>query len=47
MIIGEIGDISRFKSPAALAKYAGCAPREHSSLEKPVVIEKQGAKIDG
>lgn len=31
MIIGEIGDISRFKSPAALAKYAGCAPREHSS----------------
>jgi len=31
MIIGETGDISRFKSPAALAKYAGCAPREHSS----------------
>ncbi len=31
MIIGEIGDISRFKSPATLAKYAGCAPREHSS----------------
>ena len=31
MIIGEIGDISRFKSPAALAKYAGCAPREYSS----------------
>jgi len=31
MIIGEIGDITRFKSPAALAKYAGCAPREHSS----------------
>lgn len=31
MIIGEIGDIARFKSPAALAKYAGCAPREHSS----------------
>lgn len=31
MILGEIGDISRFKSPAALAKYAGCAPREHSS----------------
>ena len=31
MIIGEIGDISRFKSPSALAKYAGCAPREHSS----------------
>lgn len=31
MIIGEIGYISRFKSPAALAKYAGCAPREHSS----------------
>ena len=30
-IIGEIGDISRFKSPAALAKYAGCAPREYSS----------------
>ena len=31
MIIGEIGDINRFHSPASLAKYAGCAPREHSS----------------
>lgn len=30
-IIGEIGDIKRFKTPGALAKYAGCAPREHSS----------------
>lgn len=30
-IIGEVGDIARFKSPAALAKYAGCAPRECSS----------------
>ena len=30
-MIGEIGDIARFKSPASLAKYAGCAPREHSS----------------
>jgi transposase len=30
-IIGEIGDVSRFHSPSALAKYAGCAPREHSS----------------
>ena len=30
-IIGEVGDISRFHVPAALAKYAGCAPREHSS----------------
>lgn len=30
-IVGEIGDISRFHSPAALAKYAGCAPRECSS----------------
>jgi transposase len=30
-VIGEIGDISRFSSPGALAKYAGCAPREHSS----------------
>jgi transposase len=30
-IIGEVGDISRFKSPAALAKYAGCSPRECSS----------------
>lgn len=30
-IIGEIGDIARFKSPASLAKYAGCAPRECSS----------------
>ena len=30
-IIGEIGDITRFHSPGALAKYAGCAPREHSS----------------
>ena len=31
IIIGEIGDISRFHSPASLAKYAGCAPREFSS----------------
>ncbi|MBI3335562.1 MAG: IS110 family transposase [Candidatus Portnoybacteria bacterium] len=30
-LIGEIGDISRFHSPGALAKYAGCAPRQHSS----------------
>ena len=30
-IVGEIGDINRFHSPGALAKYAGCAPREHSS----------------
>jgi transposase len=30
-LIGEIGDVSRFHSPGALAKYAGCAPREHSS----------------
>lgn len=30
-LIGEIGDINRFHSPASLAKYAGCSPREHSS----------------
>lgn len=30
-MIGEIGDINRFRSPASLAKYAGCAPREFSS----------------
>ena len=30
-VIGEVGDISRFHSPAQLAKYAGCAPRECSS----------------
>ncbi len=30
-IIGEVGDITKFKTPAQLAKYAGCAPREHSS----------------
>lgn len=30
-IVGEVGDIDRFHSPAALAKYAGCAPRECSS----------------
>lgn len=30
-IISEIGDVSRFHSPGSLAKYAGCAPREHSS----------------
>jgi len=33
-IIGEIGDIQRFKSPGSLAKYAGCAPRERSSGKK-------------
>lgn len=31
LIVGEIGDINRFHSPAALAKYAGCSPRECSS----------------
>ena len=31
MIAGEIGDINRFHSPGALAKYAGCSPRECSS----------------
>src|SRR3989344_4229703 len=30
-LIGEIGDINRFKSPGSLAKYAGCCPRECSS----------------
>jgi transposase len=30
-LIGEIGDVNRFHSPGALAKYDGCAPREHSS----------------
>ena len=34
MIVGEIGDIKRFHSPAALAKYAGCSPRERSSGKK-------------
>jgi transposase len=34
MIVGEIGDINRFHSPGALAKYAGCAPRECSSGKK-------------
>lgn len=33
-IIGEIGDVNRFHSPGALAKYAGCAPRERSSGKK-------------
>ena len=30
-ILGEVGDIRRFRSPGHLAKYAGCVPREHSS----------------
>ena len=30
-ILGEIGDIDAFRSPGALAKYAGCTPREYSS----------------
>jgi transposase len=33
-IIGEIGDINRFTSPGALAKYAGCSPKERSSGKK-------------
>ena len=33
-IIAEVGDINRFHSPAALAKYAGCAPREYGSGKK-------------
>ncbi len=33
-IISEIVDITRFKSSAALAKYCGLAPREHSSGER-------------
>ncbi len=31
MIVGEVGDINRFHSPAALAKYAGLAPKQKSS----------------
>jgi transposase len=34
IIVGEIGDINRFTSPGALAKYAGCSPRERSSGKK-------------
>lgn len=34
MIVGEIGGINRFHSPGALAKYAGCSPRECSSGKK-------------
>jgi len=34
MIASEIGDINRFHSPGALAKYAGCSPRECSSGKK-------------
>lgn len=30
-LVGEIGDVSRFHSPAAMAKYAGCAPRKCNS----------------
>ena len=33
-IVGEVGDIQRFHSPGALAKYAGCSPRERSSGKK-------------
>lgn len=33
-IVGEIGDISKFSSPGALSKYAGCSPRECSSGKK-------------
>ena len=33
-LIGEIGDINRFKSPGSLAKYSGCCPRECSSGKK-------------
>lgn len=33
-IIGEIGDITKFSSPGALSKYAGCSPRECSSGKK-------------
>jgi len=33
-IVGEIGDISKFSSPGALSKYAGCSPREYSSGKK-------------
>ena len=33
-ILGEVGDIRRFRSPSHLAKYAGCAPREHSSGQR-------------
>lgn len=33
-IVGEIGDITKFSSPGALSKYAGCSPRERSSGKK-------------
>lgn len=33
-LIGEIGDIERFPTPAKLAKYAGVAPITHASAQK-------------
>ncbi|TSC76855.1 MAG: Transposase [Parcubacteria group bacterium Gr01-1014_31] len=31
LVLAEVGDIVRFRSPSALAKYAGLSPRERSS----------------
>ena len=33
-IVGEIGDINRFTSPGALAKYAGCARENDQAARK-------------
>lgn len=40
-IVGEIGDISKFSSPGALSKYAGCSPRQCSSGKKTRYIKSR------
>jgi transposase len=47
ILVAEIGDVSRFRSPAALCSWAGLTPRHRESDTKTVrgPITKQGSKL--
>ena len=47
ILVAEIGDITRFRSPAALASWVGLTPRHHESDTKVLrgPITKQGSKL--
>lgn len=45
-LLAEIGDINRFQSSSALAKYAGIAPRSHSSgMKERHYTDRRGNRI--
>jgi transposase len=47
ILVAEIGDVTRFRSPAALSSWAGLTPRHRESDTKTVrgPITKQGSRL--